>query len=463
MNNDILLEPLKAYNSFYKAAVNDEAGLFFDELVKKAGTDVEANKATIKNMKKKQAEADKVGNKLAGYKTGRVFAIIGCVVFFLATLIAFLIPVELVFQILIAVASVLVAVGLILLIVLSLNKKIKHQQALHDKLMNEVKELSSLAYKQMASLNALYDWSIPTTIIEKVIPILDFDKYFDARKYIGLVKNYGFSELNDSNTSTLFVQSGTILGNPFLLQKEKVHAIVNKTYTGTRVITWTEYYTDSEGHRRSRTRTQTLTATAVHPAPEYTRQVALIYGNDAGPDLSFSRVPSNMSGLSEKEYDKYVRNHTDDLQKRAERSIKNKDKNPFTPLANSEFELLFGAYDRDHNVQYRLLFTPLAQVNQVNLIKSNEGFGDDYSFQKRKKINIITSTHSQSFDYSANPNIYYSNDVEWARRNFVGYINYYFKHIYFDFAPLLSIPLYQQMKSIDYIYGEDTPSNYSIY
>lgn len=463
MNNDILLEPLKAYNSFYKAAVNDEAGLFFDELVKKAGTDVEANKATIKSMKKKQAEADKVGNKLAGYKTGKVFAIIGCVVFFLAAFIAFLIPVELVFQILIAVASVLVAVGLILLIVLSLNKKIKHQQALHDKLMNEVKELSSLAYKQMASLNALYDWSIPTTIIEKVIPILDFDKYFDARKYIGLVKNYGFSELNDSNTSTLFVQSGTILGNPFLIQKEKVHAIVNKTYTGTRVITWTEYYTDSEGHRRSRTRTQTLTATAVHPAPEYTRHVALIYGNDAGPDLSFSRVPSNMSGLSEKEYDKYVRNHTDDLQKRAERSIKNKDKNPFTPLANSEFELLFGAYDRDHNVQYRLLFTPLAQVNQVNLIKSNEGFGDDYSFQKRKKINIITSTHSQSFDYSANPSIYYSNDVEWARRNFVGYINYYFKHIYFDFAPLLSIPLYQQMKSIDYIYGEDTPSNYSVY
>lgn len=463
MSDEILLEPLKAYKSVYKDAINKEAENFFDELVAKANTDVEANKSTIAKMKNKQKEADEVNKKLTGLKVGRVFAIIGSVIALLAIIILVVISLDMTIKILSIVGAAVIGVGLLLLVLLYLNKKIKNIKKKYDAIMKEVNDLSNLAYSQMASLNALYDWSIPTTIIEKVIPILDFDKYFDARKYAGLVKNYGFSELEDSNSSTLYVQSGTILGNPFLLQKQKVHEIINKVYTGTRVITWTESYTDSNGHRRTTTRTQTLTATVTHPAPNYSTDVALIYGNDAGPDLSFTRTPSGKSGLEEKEYDKYVRSHEGELRDRAEKAIKKGDKNPYTPLANSEFELLFGAYDRNHNVQFRLLFTPLAQINQVNLIKSKDGYGDDYSFRKHKKINIIHSDHSQSFDYSANPSIYVSNDIEWAKKNFVGYINYYFKNIYFDFAPLLSIPLYQQMKSLDYIYGEDTPSNYSVY
>lgn len=463
MSDDILLEPLKGYKSYYKDAVNKEAEIFFDELVNKAGTDIEKNKATIKEMKKKQKQADETNKRITGFKIGRVFAIIGIVIAFLVALIALFLEIETYLKIIICICGVLIGVGFILLIALFINKRIRVLTKEHDKLLARIKELSDLAFAQMASLNALYDWSIPTKIIEKVIPMLDFDPYFDARKYLSLVKNYGFSELNDSNSSSLFVLSGTILGNPFLLQKARLHEIKDKVYTGTKVISWTEYYYDSEGHRRSRTRTQTLTATSTHPAPFYHNEVTLIYGNDAAPDLSFSRKPSGLGGMSEKEYDKYVKKHTDDLHDLAEKSLKRGDKVPFTPLANSEFELLFGAYNRNHNVQYRLLFTPLAQVNQVALIKSTDGFGDDYHFSKHKKINTISSSHSQNADYSANPSIYISNDYEWAKKNFVGYINYYFKNIYFDFAPLLSIPLYQQMKSIDYIYGEDAPYNYSVY
>ena len=44
MEDDILLEPLKAYKSVYKDAVNEEAGKFFDELVEKSKIDVEANR-----------------------------------------------------------------------------------------------------------------------------------------------------------------------------------------------------------------------------------------------------------------------------------------------------------------------------------------------------------------------------------------------------------------------------------
>lgn len=466
MTEDILLEPLKGYNSFFKEAIKEEAGRYFDELTQKAEVDIDSNRLTIKELRKKEAEANKVNKKLTGLKVGRVFSIIGVIVLAITSIISFFMVSkggDTLVPLLVAIFSLLGAIGLLLLIFLVLNRKVKDTSLLLKKVNKKIDELSKTAFSQMARLNSLYDWNIPTTIIEKVIPTLDFDKYFDYKKYLNLIKNYGFADENDGNHSILFVQSGKILGNPFLVQQSKIHAIINKVYTGTRVITWTERRTDSKGNSYTVTRTQTLTATSTHPAPAYSKEVKLIYGNDAAGDLSFSRAPSGMSGKEEKEYDKYVRSHEDELRDRAEKSIKRGDKNPFTPLANSEFELLFGAYNRNHNVQYRLLFTPLAQVNLTKLIKSTDGFGDDYHFIKNKKINIIKSAHSQNADYSSNPSIYISNDYDWARKNFIGYISYYFKNIYFDFAPLLSIPLYQQMKSIDYIYGEDTPSNYSSY
>ena len=84
---------------------------------------------------------------------------------------------------------------------------------------------------------------------------------------------------------------------------------------------------------------------------------------------------------------KYVRNNEDELHKKAERDIKNGKSNPFTPLANSEFELLFGAYNRNNNVQYHTIFTNVAQLNFTKLIKSTDGFGDDYNKKKHKKFN----------------------------------------------------------------------------
>ncbi|MBR2505723.1 MAG: hypothetical protein IKB70_02095 [Bacilli bacterium] len=467
MEDDILLEPLKAYKSVYKDAVNEEAGKFFDELVGKSKIDVEANRQTIKQYKKTLKEAEEVNKKLSGLKTGRGFSIFGIIVGFLVAigfiLLCFSEEPDWLVNILCIIGGLALGIGLIVLIVKVLNPKIKNQTNIYNSLMAKAKELSDLAYAQMAPLNALYDWNMPTTIIERVIPILDFDKYFDGSKYLSLIDNYGFSELTDPDTSTLYVQSGTILGNPFLIQKQKCHRIIQKVYTGSIVITWTETYRNSNGQLCTRTRTQTLTASVTHPAPEYTNQTALIYGNDAAPDLSFSREPSGMTGKSDKEIRKHVRSKEDDLRKLAEKSIKRGDENPFTPLANTEFELLFGALDRDHNVQYRLLFTPLAQKNQVDLIRSSDGYGDDYYVYKRKKINIVSSRHSQNEDLSGNPSIFIGNDHDVARKIFIDHVNNFFKAIYFDFAPLLSIPLYQQMKSMNYIYGSDCPYNYSAY
>ena len=77
MSEDILLEPVKAYTSTYKQAVNDEAGVYFDALVEKSGIDVEANRQTIKDIKKKEAELKDVKKQISKLKAGKTALILG--------------------------------------------------------------------------------------------------------------------------------------------------------------------------------------------------------------------------------------------------------------------------------------------------------------------------------------------------------------------------------------------------
>ena len=76
-----------------------------------------------------------------------------------------------------------------------------------------------------------------------------------------------------------------------------------------------------------------------------------------------------------------------------EKSIKS-GKKAFNRLPNEEFEALFMALDRDNEVEFRLLFTPLAQKNMISILRAkNVGFGDDFIFKKRKELNYIKSMH----------------------------------------------------------------------
>lgn len=59
--------------------------------------------------------------------------------------------------------------------------------------------------------------------------------------------------------------------------------------------------------------------------------------------------------------------------------------------------------------------------------------------------------------------MYMSYDVETSRNTFIEYSDEYIKHLFFDLAPLLSIPLYQMHKPQEYIYEKGIYSNYSFY
>jgi len=123
-------------------------------------------------------------------------------------------------------------------------------------------------------------------------------------------------------------------------------------------------------------------------------------------------------------------------------------------MSNREFDALFGATDRDHEVQFRLLFTPLAQQEMLKLLQDDEtGFGDTFYFTKNKKINIIESAHLHATRIDGDPGRFRSHDLASARQVFNDYHNELFHSLYFGIAPLLAIPLYQQHRSHADVYN----------
>ena len=455
-----LLEPELLYKRELKDKHHQSVVDLFDELTKQSGVDPSANKELCSRIYAKQEESKIAKAKLDKQQGLRVLFIIMIVIGAIAAL-ASIIPFTsnniLVGVIMLVAGLALIAGGITLLIKVS-KKKVRIYEEQLRKLNDEIEKLTSEAYTQMAPLNALFDEEMPAQLMNKTTPLIKMDRLFDNRKLEFLTSNYGYVYKDKDNCSKIAIQSGSILGNPFAFFKELECDIINYTYTGTLVISWTTTYSTKEGIR-TRVHTQTLTASITKPKPVYSLDTYLMYANDAAPNLTFSRRPSNINSFDEKGLEKYVRKHESDLTKLAEKEM-GKGGN-YTPLGNSEFELFFGGLNRNNEVEYRLLFTPLAQKSMLSLMKSDVGYGDDFTFVKQKKINFLTSSHSQGNALFVDVTYFYDFDYEKIQEKFIEYNDFYFKAIFFDLAPLLSIPLYQQHKAIDYIYKGTIPSRFS--
>ena len=235
-----------------------------------------------------------------------------------------------------------------------------------------------------------------------------------------------------------------------------------KVYHGTKIISWTETRRGSNGRLERVRRTQTLHASVTKPYPYYNYGTALSYGNQTSPDLNFSREATDVEDLTEKQVQKRVRKGQKKLAKLAENAVS--DGGSFTEMANADFDVLFGAIDRNHEVQFRVMFSPLAQRNMTSLLRAkNIGYGDDFSFYKRGRFNRIVSEHAQRWTMNASPSNYYSYDVDIIRQNFIWFNNEYFKSVFFDLAPLLSIPTYQEKPLSTFEPIQNNPYNYTYY
>ncbi|MBR1870420.1 MAG: hypothetical protein IJ802_01160 [Kiritimatiellae bacterium] len=321
-------------------------------------------------------------------------------------------------------------------------------------LENSIVENKGVCREMMEPLNRLYTWDMPVKLIEQTVPRLQFDAFFTAARLEDLKRLFGWDDSFNEGKSILFAQSGVINGNPFAIGEYLEMEWGEKTYYGHKRISWTEYETDSKGHRRAVHRSETLTASVTKPMPEYFTGKVLVYGNDAAPNLSFTREPS---GLTEgafaalrkwhkrRELEKFSRNLTDSSN--------------YTMMANKEFETLFATKDRDNEVEFRLLFTPLAQRQMLELVKDRTvGFGDDFAMTKHRKINIVRAEHLDGFTLDTDPAQFWDWDYDAAWMYFYTFNAGYFKHVYFAFAPLLAIPLYQQTRTHEEIWKGVLPT-----
>ena len=156
-------------------------------------------------------------------------------------------------------------------------------------------------------------------------------------------------------------------GNPFAFCKLLQMTWGSETYSGSITIHWTTVERDSNGKRYTQHHSEVLTATVTKPKPVYGENTIFVYANDAAPNLTFSRRCSELSQLGNGFFDRMkIRSERKKLE---EFSRNLEDESNYTMMANKEFETLFNTMDRNDEVEFRVLFTPMAQRNMLELLK----------------------------------------------------------------------------------------------
>ncbi len=460
MRNKIL-EPLKFYERTGRIEHDKNAREYFDKLVSESKINVEKNRKSAADYRKQLHKAECVNKKIK-----KLSALKGFLIFFivagLLTAILGGILASGVARIILPCVGVIVAVISLLIILLKIRKTLKEALVLYEQEMKKANALLAIAEGQMSPLNALFTERDTFNVIEKTLPdIVKFSPDYSMELDDDFRRNYDFIDNIYENRSVVDTVSGRLLKNPFVFYRYVNHQMGTKNYHGTLVISYYVTVRDSKGNLRRERRTQTLHATVSKPFPYYSYQTALGYGHQCSPDLNFSRTATDVEELSDKQVERRVKKGEKKLRKLSEKALDNGKQ--FTEMTNSEFDVLFGALDRDHEVQFRVLFSPMAQINMVDLLRSPVGYGDDFNFIKKGRFNCIESEHAQRWGMDTSPANYFSYDVDIARENFVNFNNAYFKSVFFDFAPLLTIPAYHQEPSEVFEPIKKDRANYTYY
>lgn len=439
-----IYDPLDEYVNTFAPRFRQVAKDTFAQLSKEAGVDINANRQTCKQLYKAQGDLKSVKSKLC-------WTIFLCVVMW-GGAIGGGIAIYNMYDSFESWEIVLIAIGIataLLLLFWKIQPLIKRLKSERNGLIEKTTKLEKKAWQQMAPLNRLYDWDILTRMMTQTVPKLEFDPYFTTQRLADLQEVYGWDGTFNQKRSVIYSHSGLINGNPFVLCRTRKMEMGTKTYYGHKTIYWTTRERGSDGKMHTVRHSETLTASVTAPYPGYYEKTRLIYGNTAAPDLKFYR---KQSGLANCEGSLSYRWQRRKLRKKS-RDLTNND---FAMMTNEEFEVAFDTSNRNSNQQYALLFTPLAQANMLKLLKDNSAsYGDDFDFEKNCMINTILPDHIQSIDLDMNPHQYQNFDYDKAEKDFYDINAQYFRAIYFCFAPLLCVPMYQQIRSQENIYGRD--------
>lgn len=445
-----IYDPLTEYLNLFRDRFADVAHETFAQLAQEAHIDLEANRATCQQLYDTQ-------ENLASAKSSLTRWTILCIVMWLGVVAG---AGTLIYHFAYTIqgfekwmiAATLMAVGTaLLLLILLVHPKAAKLEAQCKGLEETADGLEQTAWQQMEPLNRLYDWDVLTRMMSATVPRLEFDPYFTTQRLADLKEVYGWDDSFNAERSVICSHSGLINGNPFIICRTRKMEMGSKTYHGSKTIHWTTRERGTDGKYHNVQHSQVLTASVTAPYPQYHEKTRLIYGNTAAPDLTFNRLQSGLAGHEGSLEFKMRRNKL----RRKSRDLENSD---YAMMTNEDFETAFDTSDRNDNQQFALLFTPLAQDSMMKVLKDDEaGYGDDFDFHKQKMINTVISNHMQELDLDMNPAQYRNFDYEQAEKDFYKINSNLFRAIYFALAPLLCIPMYQQIRSQKDIYGQDMP------
>jgi len=433
-----LNEPLGFYRDELRDAHASRVKAYFEDLVVKSGVDAEQNRRTILEMASLESDLSKNNGQKSSWFYLRValwsIAIIAFFMAFGGGLSGF---------------WLLLSAPLITLDLWQVGPKIRGLKDANAELQMQIDQKSEEAWVQMQGLNRLFRWGISKELMALTLPELQLDDHFSEESLHDLVHSYGLNSSFHDGRSMLRLHSGRLFENPVVISRHLQHWIGTMQYTGNLMIYWTESVRNSQGQNETVQRSQNLTAFVLKPFPDFSEGASVIFGHEAAPSLSFSRVPSNLSGLEETRFNDWRKsNAIRGVEKKAKKEIKS-GSGQFTVMSNRDFEALFKATDRDHEIEFRLLYTPLAQQETLKILNdTSEGYGDSFGFIKRGKTNHIESSPLGGMELDPEPSFFFSNNLEESRESFNDFNNEFFRSVYFAIAPLVAIPLYTETRRL---------------
>ncbi|EXU60625.1 MAG1210 family protein [Mycoplasma mycoides] len=457
-NNEFIFEPLKEYDKYQEKNLNIIKE-YFDNLIATSKVDIEENKQQVIKINKKQAELNKSNSSL---KKLRIWFITNIVLICLTGVLGVAFIYSLVtdptykwYEVLVCVIDLILFIVFILIHFLVINKKKKEALNAKDKQQAELNQLIEVGLEQTKSLRELIKIGTKNKLLTLTMPFIHLNRHLGLNKLNKLIDEYGFlNSSSDDTKTTVYVKSGTINNNYFLLTKDYSYEIVKKTYHGSLTISWTESYTDSNGNWKTVTKTQVLTASVTKPFVQFSDFSKICFATDLSPNLEFYRKPQQIDKLSEKEKVKLEKQIEKELKKYSQKNIN------FTPLSNTKFESFWSCFDRNNEREFRLLFTPLAQNNLVQLVQDhNKSFGDDYHMLKENKLIIFATEKLNEINFYDNEDQYQHYSIEHIQNYFYSINKNYFKTFYWALAPYFSIP---SLAQINLEYKENPETNLTL-
>ena len=444
-----VISPLDGYAKEFREAFQKQAEAAFDDLVAASQVDVGANEATVAKWRALCAEAASAASK----KGWTLFWIWALLFLFLGVGgylgWRFIRLQEGSGE---ATPPLLGALGGLLAYLLPLLKwlvpRYRRLKKLQQEKEAEAAEEQRKAWEQMEPLNSLYEWDIPARLISAVIPEFHFDRFCTADRMVELQGHFDYgTDPRETTQSVTAVVSGHFRGNPFAVVRTLNQDWGTKTYYGYKTIHWTERVKGPDGKTRTVQRSETLTASVTKPLPVYAQENRLVYGNEAAPNLTFTRQPEGLAEASQGFLGRMRLRHAAKKLKSFSQNLE--DESQYTMMSNEEFETLFNTRDRNDEKEFRLLYTPWAQRETLKLIKDKKiGYGDDFSIVKWHRCNVVEPVHLREVELNADPALYRNFDIKDARQKFIDYCCTYFRAFYFALAPLLAVPLYQEKRGL---------------